>query len=68
VCLAFLQWDGCMQSREIILAAIENRRLPRCGLTFDGGRINDMRIEGIEPYGYRQKRWTEGKRSYYDDE
>jgi hypothetical protein len=40
-----------MQSREIILAVIENRRPPRCGLIFDGGRINDMLIEGIKPQG-----------------
>ena len=38
------------------------------GLTFDGGRINDMLGSAWRPHGYQQKRWIEGEREYYDDE
>ena len=57
-----------MNPREIILANIEHTGPPRPGLTFDGGRINDMLGVGVVPHGYRQKRWVDGKVEYYDDE
>ncbi len=57
-----------MNPREIILANIEHRDPPRCGMTFDRGRINDMLGCGLDPHGYRQKRWVEGPVEYYDDE
>jgi len=57
-----------MNSREIILANIEHTGAPRCGLTFDRGRLTDMLGCGLRPHGYTQKRWVEGKVEYYDDE
>ena len=57
-----------MNPREIILANIEHRDPPRCGMTFDNGRVNDMLGCGLAPRGYRQKRWVEGKVEYYDDQ
>lgn len=57
-----------MNSREIILANINHTNPPRCGLTFDRGRWNDMVGCGLRPHGYRQRRWVEGKVEYYDDE
>ncbi len=57
-----------MNAREIVLANIDHQDPPRCGLTFDRGRINDMFGCGLEPRGYRQRRWVEGKLEYYDDE
>jgi hypothetical protein len=57
-----------MNSREIILANINHDNPPRCGLTFDRGRKNDMIGCGLRPHGYTQKRWVEGKVEYYDDE
>ena len=57
-----------MTSKEIILANINHQNPPRCGMTFDGGRCNDIVSCGLTPYGYRQKRWVEGKLEYYDDQ
>jgi uroporphyrinogen decarboxylase len=57
-----------MNSRDIILANINNENPPRCGMTFDRGRYNDMLGCGLSPYGYQQKRWFEGEVEYYDDE
>jgi hypothetical protein len=55
-----------MNSREIILANINHENPPRCGLTFDRGRMSDMLGCGLRPHGYTQKRWVEGKVEYYD--
>jgi uroporphyrinogen decarboxylase len=57
-----------MNSREIILANINHENPPRCGLTFDRGRANDMLGCGLDLEGYKQKRWVEGPLEYYDDE
>ena len=57
-----------MNSREIILANIDHEGPPRCGMTFDKGRLHDMLGCGLELQGYRQRRWVEGKLEYYDDE
>ena len=57
-----------MNSREIILANIAHTNPPRCGMTFDGGRIDDFEWCGLTPHGYEQQRWTDGPREYYDDE
>jgi len=54
--------------REIILANIERSGAPRCGFTFDQGRINDTVVRGVRPCGYTQRRWREADREYYDDE
>ena len=56
-----------MNSRDIILANINHEQTPRCGMTFDRGRYNDMLGCGLSPYGYEQKRWFEGEVEYYDD-
>jgi len=57
-----------MTPREIILANLNHENPPRPGLTFGGGRINDM-IGGSPglPDGYTPKRWIEGDREFYDD-
>ncbi|MCD6286303.1 MAG: hypothetical protein J7M39_10375 [Anaerolineae bacterium] len=57
-----------MKSREIILANIDHENPPRCGLTFDRGRLTDMIGCGLRPHGYTQKRWVDGKVEYYDDQ
>ncbi len=58
-----------MTAKEIVLANIEQTGAPRCGMTFDGGRMDDMRwIRGAVAEGYTQKRWVEGELEYYDDE
>ncbi|MCE5276926.1 MAG: uroporphyrinogen decarboxylase family protein [Planctomycetaceae bacterium] len=58
-----------MNSREIILANIEHTPAPRPGMTFGGGRLNDMAWTGPgASKTYTPKRWTEGGREYYDDE
>jgi uroporphyrinogen decarboxylase len=54
--------------RDIIYANIDHQNPPRCGMTFSGGRYNDMLGAGIRPHGYQQRRWTEGKLEYYDDQ
>lgn len=57
-----------MTSREIILANLNHQNPERMGLTFDGGRINDMVMGGPgDPIGYKQRRWIEGNREFYDD-
>jgi len=57
-----------MTPREIILANINHQNPPRCGMTFDNGRITDMVGCGLRPHGYQQKRWVEGQVEYYDDQ
>jgi len=57
-----------MNSREIILANINHENPPRCGLTFDRGRLTDTIGCGLRPHGYTQKRWVDGKVEYYDDQ
>ena len=57
-----------MTPKEIILANINHENPPRAGMTFGGGRINDMLGCGLRPHGYKQKRWVEGKVEYYDDQ
>ncbi len=57
-----------MEAREIILANIDRTDPPRCGMTFDRDRINDMLGCGLRPNGYQQQRWVDGKVEYYDDE
>jgi len=57
-----------MNSREIILSNINHENPPRCGLTFDRGRLTDMIGCGLRPHGYTQKRWVDGKVEYYDDQ
>jgi len=57
-----------MNSREIILANINRQNPPRCGLDFDRERISDFLFAGLNPRGFQQKRWVEGKIEFYDDE
>ena len=57
-----------MNSREIILSNINHENPPRCGLTFDRGRLTDMIGCGLRPHGYTQKRWVDGKVETYDDQ
>ncbi len=57
-----------MNSREIILANIAHANPPRPGMDFTGGRQEDILHSGLTPHGYRQRRWVEGPREYYDDE
>ena len=42
-----------MNSREIILANIAHTNPPRCGMTFDGGRIDDFEWCGLTAHGLR---------------
>ena len=57
-----------MTPREIILANLDHAAPERVGLCFEDGRRSDMVIVWAgEPQGYRQKRWREGNREYYDD-
>lgn len=58
-----------MTPREIILANLEHAGADRIGLTFSGGRIDDMEFSGIGPSaGWTKRTWVEGPREYYDDE
>ena len=58
-----------MNSREIVLANLNHENPPRPGLTFGGGRINDILGVGVGPSKkYTQRRWVESGREYYDDE
>jgi uroporphyrinogen decarboxylase len=57
-----------MTSSEIIRANIEHTGPSRAGFSFSGGRHNDFLSVGLSAHGYTQKRWTEGKVEYYDDE
>lgn len=57
-----------MTPRDVILANIEHTGSPRIGLTFSQGRRNDMLGCGAGgPAGYRQRRWRDGDREFYDD-
>lgn len=57
-----------MTSREIVIANLNHNSPDRPGLCFENGRRSDMVIARIgDPEGYRQKRWVEGNREYYDD-
>jgi uroporphyrinogen decarboxylase len=61
--------EAFMTPKEIILANIENTGAPRCGMTFDNGRLNDLHgCWAGGPVGYKQKRWVDGNLEYYDDE
>ncbi len=58
-----------MKPREIILANLNHENPPRCGMTFDRGRIDDMLV--IQPAAIDEKlknRWIEGNREFYYDE
>ncbi len=58
-----------MTPRDIILGNINHTNPPRCGMTFDRGRMDDMTWSGIGPSkSYTQRRWVEGEREFYDDE
>lgn len=55
--------------REIVIGNLEHDAPPRHGLTFSGGRIDDMLRRGPGPSAkWKQKRWKEGSFEYYDDE
>ncbi len=57
-----------MTPKEIILANLNHTETPRPSMTFDKGRINDFHTAWIGyPENYKQKRWTEGNREFYDD-
>lgn len=57
-----------MTPKEIILANLEHRDPPRPGVTFTGGRANDMVIAEIDRFvGYTPRRWVEGNMEFYDD-
>jgi hypothetical protein len=55
-----------MNPRQIIQANLEQKNPPRPGMTFDGGRINDMLVVAVdhEPV----KRWVEGNLEFYYDD
>ncbi|MHC4982649.1 MAG: uroporphyrinogen decarboxylase family protein [Planctomycetota bacterium] len=58
-----------MTAREIILANISHQSPERPGLTFSGGRVNDMLRAAPGPSKrYTQKRWVDKGKEYYDDE
>jgi uroporphyrinogen decarboxylase len=58
-----------MTPREIILANLAHTTSERPGLTFSGGRINDLLFAGLGPsLRYTQRRWSDGAFEYYDDE
>ncbi len=58
-----------MSPREVILRNLHHDDPPRIGMTFDGGRKNDVLFSWPDaPRGYLQKRWVEDSREYYDDE
>ncbi len=58
-----------MTPKEIIYANLEHNNPERPGLTFSGGRINDMIGAGLaESETYKPKRWTSGNIEYFDDE
>ena len=57
-----------MTPREIVLANVTHDGPERVGLNFSGDRIDDFAFAGMSPsQTYRQKRWTEGEKEYYDD-
>ena len=53
---------------DIINSNIEQTGAPRAGFSFSDGRHNDFINCELSPRAYTQKRWTEGKIEYYDDE
>lgn len=55
-----------MTSREIILANLNHDDPPRPGLTFSGGRANDMLGVGRDGGSYHPKRWVDGCQEFYD--
>lgn len=58
-----------MKPREIILANIAHDDPARPGMTFGGGRMNDLLWAGpTSPGGWTPTRWVEGSIEYYDDE
>lgn len=58
-----------MTPREIIYANLEHANPERPGLTFSDGRINDMVTCGLTSSPvYRERRWIEGNKEYFDDE
>ncbi|NLN17675.1 MAG: hypothetical protein GX162_00165 [Firmicutes bacterium] len=58
-----------MTSREIIMRNITHDNPERPGLTFDRGRLNDIRSAGVGPSAHwQQKRRVEGDIEYYTDE
>ena len=58
-----------MTSRDIILANLNHTNPPRPGMTFGSDRVNDMLMSGLgSSSGYTQRRWTEGRKEFYDDE
>lgn len=58
-----------MTPKEIIYANLEHNNPERPGLTFSGGRVNDMISAGLtESETYTPKRWTRGNIEYFDDE
>ncbi|MCC6731085.1 MAG: hypothetical protein IT208_17300 [Chthonomonadales bacterium] len=58
-----------MTPREVILRNLQCADAPRIGMDFGGGRWNDFRGASIAPSpSWRQRRWTEGKVEFYDDE
>jgi len=55
--------------REIIIANLEQTGAPRLGLTFTGGRVDDMVRCGLGPSAiWTKKIWQEGPFEFYDDE
>lgn len=58
-----------MTPREIILANLNHTPAPRPGLTFDRERICDMLFAWCNAAPtYKQRKWVEGEKEYYDDE
>lgn len=58
-----------MTPKEIIYANLEHNNPERPGLTFSGGRINDMISAGLaESEIYTPRRWVNGNIEYFDDE
>lgn len=64
-----------MTSREIIKANLGHNTPPRIGFNWPANRttraprLNDMAGFGLGPsQTYKQRRWTEGNREFYDDE
>lgn len=58
-----------MTPREIIYANLEHQNPERPGFAFSGNRLNDLLWAGPGPSRtWKQKRWVEGAREYYDDE
>jgi len=57
-----------MTPREVIKRNLEFSNPERIGLAFDGGRINDLCVAGLDLSKiWRQRRWVKGNVEYYDD-